>query len=235
MPQASAFPRPAIQPELFDLGRRYTVRTPRRGGCRAAQLWTDEGYWLVGLYETAAEARAAAQEFARSEPVPPGDDDIPPDNWVRCRRRADPEAPRWVRVVKGRAVQARFWLEVVGGSLNLGLFTLAEHDYKPELAEWAAARAADMFRKLWVGKRTVAECVEILQMRRPIPADAPPKLRSMRTPWVPTGVRVPAKWARLKLPTEYGETEFASERRERLAREREARRYAAGTLLDLAG
>src|SRR5687768_12052058 len=105
--------------------RSYEVRTPRRGDRFAAQVWASSGFWALGLYQTRLDARRAAQVFAGSNPVEPAREtnlaELPP-NWVRRRRRYDDETPKWVRRVKGGAYQARYWLEVVGGSLNLGLF-----------------------------------------------------------------------------------------------------------------
>lgn len=229
--------RPARQLTLFDPGVPYEVRTPRRGGLFQAQLWAQSGFWLVGAYATRPEARGAARAFALEEPAPPPPGVRGPDNWVRRRRRYDDEAPRWVRRVKGGAYQSRYWLEVVGGSLNLGLFTLAEHPDDPgsplgEMARWAAGRAAQGFRRIWTGDRTVLEAVEILQMKRAAPPDWPAKWK-LRAPWVPESVRVPPAWAPLKLPTDCGEREFAGERRDRLRRQREARRYRLGSLISL--
>jgi hypothetical protein len=248
-------PLPSRTPPLPGFDTPYTVRTPRRPGGYAAQVWVAGGYWLVGVHPTIRAARTAGQLFAGLDPVEPGRErwrrdpaavgallfllgcavrselltvwwlasDWWPVRWVRRRAPADDadDGPRWVRRVKGGAYQARYWLEVVGGSLNLGLFTLAEHDNDWRLARWAAARAAKEFRRLWVGERTVGEAVAILQAKTPLP-------------WVPEHVRVPAKWAHLTLPTETGPIGFAHERRERAWRERERRRYGGRTLFDAA-
>jgi hypothetical protein len=224
--------RQATQLLLFDPGTRYEIRTPRRGDAYQSQLWAQSGYWNAGVFPTREEARRAARQLAADEPAPPAPGEVGPANWVKRRRRYDEDAPRWVRRVKGGAYQARYWLEVVGGSLNLGLFTLAEHPDDPgspqgEMARWAAARAAEAFRRLWYGDRTVLEAVEILQRKRPLPADWPRKWK-LRTPWVPETVVVPEKWRSLTLPPESGE-----ERKEREGLERHSRRYQLGTLVTL--
>jgi hypothetical protein len=197
----------------------FEIRAPKRSGGYQGQVWIDSGFWTCGIHPTRPEARRAGQRFAATNPVEPAPRtpraELPP-NWQWKRRRYDEDAPRWVRRVKGGAYQSRYHLEMVGGSLNLGLFTLAEHPAEPgrpdgEMAAWAA-RAAKSFRRLWSGDRSVQEAVENLQMKRPLPADAP-KDWKLRTPWVPPGVEVPEKWKNLTLPTEYGETEFADERR----------------------
>jgi hypothetical protein len=224
-------------PPLFDTGRTYATRTPRRPdvsgrkGGYAAQLWCEEGYWDLGAHPTTAAARRACRAFAETQPEPPATPEEAPANWVRRRREPEDDSPRWVRRVKGGAYQARYWLEVVGGSLNLGLFTLAEHDNSWELAQWTAARAAKAFRKLWVGTRTVREAVEILQMKRALPADAPKDMRMMRAPWVPPLVTVPAKWADLVLPTDYGEMRYAHEKAAERRRKLDRKLYRLGTLV----
>ena len=191
----------------------YRIRTPRRPGGHAAQVWVDAGCWVVGLFPSRHAAREAARAFAALEPTP-GVCGQGGERWFR--RRTDLHAPsrRWVREVKGGAFQSRYWLECVGGSLNLGLFTLPDHNYDRGLAEWSAARASKAFRELWCGRVTVGQAVEQLK----------------RKGWVPPGVVVPAKWAGLTLPTDYGPTEFAHERRERVRRERERERYSGRDL-----
>jgi hypothetical protein len=105
----------------------------------------------VGTYSSAAKARRAAAAFVATKPTEPSPT-APraerPGNWVRCRSHAHRSSYRHVRQVKGRAYQARVWLgaKVGGGSVNLGLFTSHEHG---EHREWAAARAAKEFRRLY--------------------------------------------------------------------------------------
>jgi hypothetical protein len=228
----------AVQLTLFDPGIPYEIRTPRRGEGYHAQLWARSGFWSCGVHPTREAARRAARAFSFEEPAPPPPGTPGPANWVRRRRRYDDDAPKWVRRVKGGAYQSRYWLEVVVGSLNLGLFTLAEHPDEPgdpqgEMARWAAARAARAFQFLWTGRRTVREAVEILQLLRPLPEDWPRHKWKVRGPWVPESVRVPEKWANLTLTSEYGDQEFAHERRDRQRRDRERRLYRLGTLLSV--
>jgi hypothetical protein len=164
-----------------------TVRTPKRGGGYAAQVWGAHGFWELGVWATAREARWHAKGFAAADPVEPGPGGAwaGPGTWTRRRRRPAREARgyRWVRRVKGDAVQARYWLPG-RGSLNLGLFTREAHG---DLAEWAAHRASKAFDELWRGRTTVAAAVRRLQARGP-------------EPWVPKGVAVPAGWGRLRRP-----------------------------------
>lgn len=73
----------------------------------------------------------------------------PPKPRVPRERRAPTNQYRWVREVKGGAFQARVWLgNHRGGSLNLGLFTVAEWE-SPVDAEWAAGRASRAFDDLY--------------------------------------------------------------------------------------
>jgi len=67
--------------------------------------------------------------------------------------------------VKGGAWQARVWLPVgrTGYSLNLGLFVLADNEFKRGLTEWSAARASREFKVRWAGDRSIAEVVEELK------------------------------------------------------------------------
>lgn len=92
----------------------------------------------------------------------------------RLRARPDHDAPRFVRRTKGRSYQARVWLGVdAGGSLNLGLFTVNEHETW-ELARWAAARAAREFVRRFDGSNLCAVLDE-LRRRRWIPEGVLPK------------------------------------------------------------
>lgn len=134
------------------------------------------------------------------------------------RQRREPgNRYSYTRPVKGRAFQARVWVRGPGGepfSLNLGLFTLARHDYDPELAEWAAGRASREFCKRWSPGRTVRAVVAELQ----------------REGLVPARVRVPRRVRGWRPPTDFGECETPAERRERERREWEWRRYGCGLL-----
>jgi len=199
----------------------FTLRTPRREGGFAAQVWVDEGCWVVGRFATQTEALVAARQFAATDPIVPHPSarrDECPENWFR--RRSDRHAPSrpFVREVKGGAWQARPWLGKRGGSLNLGLFTLAENNHNRDEAEWSAARTSREFCKLWRGKATVGEIVAILQGRNLVRSD----------------LVVPKRQARLKPPTEFGEKELACDRRQRDDRDRERRLYAGRSLLSVA-
>lgn len=220
MPQATllrAAPRRAVQHPLPDLDDEEppAIRTPKRGPLRAAQVWDARGHWLVGLFPDRAAARAAAKRFLADPAAFPG------AQWHK--RRCDGHRPRykWVRRVKGGAYQARVWLLAGRGSLNLGLFTTADHGDK---AEWAAAQVSKAFYRLWcVPGRTVAEAVELLKRE--------PKARDRCRP----DLEVPAAVRDLTVPRDDG-TEDADDRAERLRAERlerERRRYPA-TLLDCA-
>lgn len=83
----------------------------------------------------------------------------PPPTRPRLRRAPTNEYLH-VREVKGGASQSRVWLGAhAGGSLNLGLFTVARWETKRD-AEWAAGRASKEFRKRFrpsVGLRAVLE------------------------------------------------------------------------------
>jgi len=138
------------------------------------------------------------------------------DWWAvrRQRRRSDGHRPRWkwVRKVKGpNTWQARPWLGPGLGSLNLGLFSEAEHGAS---AEWAAAQVARAFVKLWVPGRTVAEAVELLKR-------SPRRAERCRP-----DLTAPPRLAGATPPAAGGPTETAAERRERERAAREARREA---------
>lgn len=204
---------------LFDLAGDFVIRTPKRNGAYAAQVWGRAGFWLVGRFPTRHAARQAGHAFAAADPVEPLPGAPRPPNWVR--RRSDSHAPRhlWVRRVKGGAWQARPWLGPEGGSLNLGLFTVSDHG---DSAEWAAAQVAKAFAREWKAGRTVGAVVELLK-RAPRAAER-----------VPGHVVVPDAQRGLTPPVGAGPTDTAAERRERRRRARERKRYKGGTLLDAA-
>lgn len=103
------------------------------------------------------------------------------------KRRAPTSEYIYVRRVKGDAWQARVWLGAhAGGSLNLGLFTKAEHQAAPgqsddEMAEWSAARASRQFNKFYNrtrADRDLRATLEHLKAKRFIPQDVlPPRVR----------------------------------------------------------
>lgn len=214
--------RTSLAPSLFDPDR-FTIRTPKRPGGYAAQVWGERGFWLLGVFATIPEARTAARLFLATDPAEP-DPHLPrselPANWVR--RRSDSHAPRYncVRRVKGGAWQARPWLGNGRGSLNLGLFTVEAHG---EYAEWAAARVSRAFNREWKGARTVAEVVDLLKA-------APNKHER-----VPAHVQVPEHQRALRppvaAPAETAEERRARENLERM--ERRSARYGHRTLFDL--
>jgi hypothetical protein len=188
----------------------YEVRTPRRGDRFAAQVWCDRGFWSLGLYSSRLEARRAAQAFAASGPIPPAPGTPRaqlPANWLWRRSDRNRSAYRWVRRVKGNATQCRPFLGA-GGSLNLGLFTLAEHPDDPgkpmgEMAEWAAAQVAKAFAREWKSGRTVGEVVELLKnapkLSERVPAHVvvPPHQRDLKPPTNYTQQRAPEQWLTL--------------------------------------
>lgn len=205
----------AFQPPLFDLRPEYTVRTPKRHGLYACQVWGETGYWLVGLYHDRTAARRAARAFLIDDPSEPTGA-ARPSNWVK--RRSDGHAPRykWVRKVKGENTwQARPWLGDGRGSLNLGLFRQADHGAQ---AEWAAAQVSKAFMREWKPGKTVSEVVEQL------------KWSKKANERVPAHVVVPVRQRDLLPPTNYGAVEDAGERRARAELERDGRRYPPGGL-----
>jgi hypothetical protein len=130
----------------------FQIRTPLRPGrWYDAQVWADDGYWVIGRdYPDTAAARDAARAFVASNPQPPGPGEEPPANWVRRRREAEDFAPKWVRRCKGGAWQARPWSGLPWcPSINLGLFTLADNDNDWRLAQWSAGRAAKEFARFF--------------------------------------------------------------------------------------
>ncbi len=199
---------------LFDASGDFVIRTPKRPGGYAAQLWGRHGFWLLGAFPTIRAARGAAREFAAldpAEPVPGTPRAAVPAGWHW--RRSDSHAPRYncVRRVKGGAWQARPWLGAGRGSLNLGLFTVADHG---DLAEWAAAQVSKAFNREWRAGRTVAEVVEAL------------KRAPRRCERVPEHVEVPPHQRGLT-PAAPARGETAAEQRARRARERAERRERA--------
>ncbi len=105
---------------------------------------------------------------------------------VRFRRAPSNHFP-FVRRVKGGAWQSRVWLGAhAGGSLNLGLFTVAKWETEDD-AEWAAARASKEFMRFYRpyqaggGLRDTMEHLKRPVGRPPkpfIPADVlPPRIR----------------------------------------------------------
>ena len=121
---------------------------------------------------------------------------VPPPPPGRVRRATDNNYAD-VRRVKAGAWQARVWLGTRhGGSLNLGLFTVAKNpppdprDHREAGAEWAAARASRVFRELfdWSlidreqpfvhGPRGLQAAVEALKAKQDIPSDVlPPRVK----------------------------------------------------------
>jgi hypothetical protein len=161
----------------------FTVRTPRRRGGYAAQVWGDTGFWLVGRFATTWKAREAALAFIAADPVEPAEgtprDELPANWYWRRQWVVDPaEARRYVRRVKGGAWQARFWLGRAGGSLNLGIVSRIKHG---DDAEWCAAQISKAFAREWRPGRTVGEVVELLKNS--------PRLSER----VPAHVEVPAR------------------------------------------
>lgn len=100
-----------------------------------------------------------------------------PPKKPRQRREPDGDAPRYVRRVKGRAYQARVWLgSHNGGSLNLGLFTVADWETWED-ARWAAARASREFVKRFDGSNLRA-VIEELKRKRFVPdCVLPPRVK----------------------------------------------------------
>lgn len=72
------------------------------------------------------------------------------------------------------------------------------------MARWAATRAAREFARLWVGSLTVAEVVELLKAKRPLP-------------WIPEGLVVPESQRDLRPPVSTGPKITAAEHREERA------------------
>ncbi|HEY1187912.1 MAG TPA: hypothetical protein VGE74_09655 [Gemmata sp.] len=111
----------------------------------------------------------------------------PPVKPARRRRKPLQEDYKYIRRVKGLAWQARMWLGTkAGGSLNLGLFTTAEHPADPdrprdEMAKWAAARASREFNKFFNPlnpDRNLRATLKHLKAKKFIPQDVlPPRVR----------------------------------------------------------
>ena len=94
-------------------------------------------------------------------------------------RRAPSNEYLHVREVKGGAFQARVWLGAhAGGSLNLGLFTVARWETR-EHAEWAAGRASREFRKRFRPGMSLRAALESLIRDRFVPDHVlPPRVRA---------------------------------------------------------
>lgn len=191
------------QATLFDAASDLAVRTPKRPGGYAAQVWTERGHWEYGVHASRRAARGAARVLAGLLPeVPAG------AVFHVCRCRGRTSRYKWVRFVKAGAAQARYWIEGRRCSLNLGLFTVDEDGGERELY---AALVSKGFVKLWTGDRTIAEAVELLKR---VP-------RKAGKSWpCPPGLVVPPHQAGLRPSRDFGATEDAEERRARLARER---------------
>lgn len=205
----------AVTPSLFGADE-YELRAPKRGGRYAAQVWVPEGHWEAKRYETRKRALWAASRLACTEPEPGRPATCPETGqavpWQRKRCVAHHPRHKWVRRVKGGAWQARPWLGEGLGSVNLGLFTAAQHG---DLAEWSAAQVARAFMRLWKPGVTVAEAVERLK-RAPNARD---RCRADLT--------VPERLRDATPPMPAGPTEYAAERDARLRRERAERRERA--------
>jgi hypothetical protein len=111
--------------------------------------------------------------------------DNPPEGARARVRRAPTNSFEYVRRVKGGAWQARYWLGArAGGSLNLGLFTVAEWETEAA-AEAAAGRASREFGKFYAppfgrGLRETFAHLKTMRYARKwvIPADLlPPRVR----------------------------------------------------------
>ncbi len=167
------------QATLPGLSDHRTVRTPKCGALFASQIWEPRGHWLVGLYPTKLAARSAAHAFDPDAPAPGA-------VWHKRRCRAHTSLHGYVRKVKGQNTwQARCWLGPQLGSLNLGLFSSADHGDK---AEWAAGQVSAAFDREWQGARTVGEVVAALKVARltrervPDHVDVPPHQRDAVRP-----------------------------------------------------
>lgn len=189
---------------LFDVSDDPAIRTPKRPGGFAAQVWTERGHWEHGVHPTKREARSAAHVLAALLP------DAPPAPAVFHKRRCRGHTShyKWVRFVKGHAAQARCWLEGRKCAVNLGLFTVDEYGSQRESC---AALVSKGFVKLWTADRTIAEAVELLKKEPRKPGKSWP---------CPAGLVVPEHLADLKPSRDFGATEDADERRERLRRAR---------------
>jgi hypothetical protein len=155
----------------FDLDTSYTIRTPRRTTGFAAQLWGQRGYWDIGIFPAAYEARRAARQFACTDPPEPSTGQMVPPGWHW--RRSQSHAPddcfkfgadrgrAWARRVKGNAWQSRPWVSGFG-NINLGLFTATEYG---DAAQNRAVRVSKAFDAEWQGTRTVAQAVAALKRR----------------------------------------------------------------------
>jgi hypothetical protein len=186
----------------------------RRG---RALVFGENFYYLAGVFSNHVDARRAAEAFVATGPKEP-DVDTPvgelPPGWHRRRTDRRRSSYKWVRIVKGRAAQARVWLGEKGKSLNLGLYSFVEHG---DVNEWMAHQVSRAFMRAWKPGVTVAEA--IAQLR-----NSPRMAERVRE-----DVIVPAWQAVLKPPTEYGRTETAAEKR---AREQE--QTCKATLADYA-
>lgn len=179
-----------------------TIETVRRGDLPgrpyAARVHEGRYYWLVGLFATREQAKAAATAFIRT-----------PERFPEVVRKVYHPKHRgqssrylWVRKVKGPSSwQARPWLGAGLGDLNLGIYTEEEHGRD---SEWVAGQVSRTFSDLWRPGVTVAEAVEALEQI----------CRAKR--WADYLPTIPDHKRALTPPTNNGPTETNAERRERV-------------------
>jgi hypothetical protein len=130
--------------------------------------------WATGAISVRADPQrlslTATDSFSAAtdpvEPAPNAPQAELPANWVRRRSDIGRPSYRYVRRCKAGAYQARVHLGRLGGSLNLGLFTRAEHG---DDAEWAAAQTSKAFMREWRPGRTVGEAVDALKRAGRVP------------------------------------------------------------------
>jgi hypothetical protein len=207
--RSRAVPLATLFDDVAPPASKWEIQVRRRGPASrpdtpfAAIVLGEHAHYVVGLFPTREDARAAARAWVATDPEEPDPETHCsewPAGWHRRRTDGRRTDYRWTREVKGRAVQARFWLGVAGGSLNLGLYTRDTHG---EQAAWAAWQVSKAFAREWKPGVTVAEAVAALR-RSPRLAERP------RADFV-----IPEWQAVLKPATDYGVMLTAAERRER--------------------